>query len=190
MKKLRLLDGTSQNTKGMSYATFLGTLNALNVSVLRKSLAGYLGVPEDSTAISALEWLGWLSDAAIPADSTSAFDLTAELMLSKMGLNTHDKDMVALQHSFLATYPDGRTEVIRSRMLDYGSPATDTAIARTVSLPAAIAVEMILEGKIAARGVYRPVIADIYEPVLKALEKLGIKMEEEYNLPLEQHIHS
>jgi saccharopine dehydrogenase-like NADP-dependent oxidoreductase len=73
-------------------------------------------------------------------------------------------------------------------MLDYGSMATDTSIARTVALPAAVGVEMILEGKITAKGVHIPVIPEIYNPVLDRLEQMGIRMLEEYGLPLSENI--
>jgi hypothetical protein len=91
-------------------------------------------------------------------------------------------------HVFLAAYPDGSKEVIKSRLLDFGSPATDTSVARTVALPAAIAVKMILEGKINIAGVYRPVLPEIYNPVLDALETIDIRMIEEYGLPESSHI--
>jgi hypothetical protein len=105
-----------------------------------------------------------------------------------MSLGETERDMVALQHTFLAAYSDGRKEVIRSRMLDYGTLATDTSIARTVALPAAIAVEMISEGKIHITGVHIPVIPEIYNPVLDQLESLGIKMVEEFGLPISEMI--
>jgi saccharopine dehydrogenase-like NADP-dependent oxidoreductase len=68
-------------------------------------------------------------------------------------------------------------------MLDFGSPAANTSIARTVALPAAIAVKMILEDKIEVKGVHRPVIPQIYIPVLKELKTLGVAMKEEFGLP-------
>jgi saccharopine dehydrogenase-like NADP-dependent oxidoreductase len=68
-------------------------------------------------------------------------------------------------------------------MLDSGTPATNTSIARTVALPAAIAVKLILEKKIEVTGVLRPVIPQIYNPVLNELKTLGIEMKEEYGLP-------
>jgi len=37
---------------------------------------------------------------------------------------------------------------------------------------------MILDGKIKLTGVHRPIIPEIYEPILKELEKLDIKMYE------------
>ena len=61
--------------------------------------------------------------------------------------------MVVLQHIVRASYPDGSREVIKSSMLDFGSPSTNTSIARTVALPAAIAVRLILENKIRSQQV-------------------------------------
>jgi len=49
-------------------------------------------------------------------------------------------------------------------------------------------VEMILEGKINARGVHIPVIPEIYNPILDSLEALDIRMIEEYGLPESENI--
>jgi len=88
----------------------------------------------------------------------------------------------------LASYPDDSQEVIKSRMLDFGTIATDTAVARTVALPAAIGVEMILENKITINGVYIPVIPEIYNPILDRLADMNIKLTEEFGLPLTENI--
>ena len=74
------------------------------------------------------------------------------------------------------------------KMVDYGMPATDTAISRTVALPAAIGTELILQGKINLSGVHIPVLPEIYNPILDHLESLNIKMEEEFGLPLTENI--
>jgi hypothetical protein len=104
-------------------------------------------------------------------------------MIKKMMLTVNERDMVILQHIFLASYPDGTREAIKSSMLDFGSPATNTSIARTVALPASIAVKMILENKIDIKGVHRPVVPQIYNPVLNELKTQGIEMKEEFGLP-------
>jgi len=88
-----------------------------------------------------------------------------------------------MQHVFLAEYPDGKREVIKSSMIDFGSPSVNTAVARTVALPASIAVKMILDGKLNLTGVHRPVVPQVYEPVIEELKKLNIAMNEEYGLP-------
>jgi saccharopine dehydrogenase-like NADP-dependent oxidoreductase len=143
---------------------------------------------ENAYALQAIEWLGLFDNKAMNRKEDSMYEITSDLMIEKMMIADKDRDMVAMMHIFKASYPDGRTEIIKSRMLDYGSLKTDTAIARTVALPAAIAVEMILKQEIKVKGVYIPVIADIYNPVLDNLEKLNIKMIEEYGLPLTENL--
>jgi len=44
-------------------------------------------------------------------------------------------------------------------------------MSRAVSLPAAIASRLILEGKIDLSGVHMPMLAEIYAPVLTELEE-------------------
>ena len=51
-------------------------------------------------------------------------------------------------------------------------------MARTVSLPAAIGVRMILHGELKLTGVHIPVVPEIYEPVLAELTRLGIECKE------------
>jgi hypothetical protein len=105
-----------------------------------------------------------------------------------MMISDEERDMIVMQHTFLASYPNGKREVIRSRMLDFGTLKTDTSIARTVALPAAVGVEMILNDKISAKGVHIPVIPEIYNPILDELENLGIMMKEEFGLPESENI--
>jgi alpha-aminoadipic semialdehyde synthase len=80
-------------------------------------------------------------------------------------------------------------------MLAYGEPHGDTAMAVTVNdrdhaasillslhaqvgIPAAIATQLLLDGRIAARGVVRPMDPAVYEPMLSLLEAEGIVMHE------------
>jgi saccharopine dehydrogenase-like NADP-dependent oxidoreductase len=109
-------------------------------------------------------------------------------MIAKMMIQPDERDMVVMLHTFVAKYKDGKREVLKSRMLDFGTLKTDTSVARTVALPAACSVEMILEGRIKSKGVHIPVIPEIYQPVLNQLEKMNIAMVEEYGLPLSENI--
>jgi hypothetical protein len=86
--------------------------------------------------------------------------------------------MLVMQHEFIAQYPD-RREKITATMIDYGIPHGDTSMARTVGLPAAIAVRMILQGRFKLTGVHRAVAPEIYEPVLAELAELGIGFTEQ-----------
>ncbi|MDD3664858.1 MAG: saccharopine dehydrogenase C-terminal domain-containing protein, partial [Bacteroidales bacterium] len=125
----------------------------------------------------ALGWLGLLSEEPIAVDE-SPFNLVADAMQSKMELKQGDRDMTVMQHQFDVEWPDGSKNIIYSRMLDFGDPAGDTSIARTVALPAATAARLILQNTIGLRGVQRPLAAEIYEPVLSELAELGICLTE------------
>lgn len=184
MKSLNMLDDTVSDYQGMTYAEFLAERGNVSTGDLKKNIATKLKVDEDSVAVRSFEFLGFFSDEILNYRSTSPFDITSDRMIKKMLLSDNERDTVILQHVFLASYSDGKKEVIKSSMLDFGSPSTNTSIARTVALPAAIAVRMILENKIQVTGVHRPVMPQIYNPVLVELKTLGIEMKEEYELPV------
>ena len=140
---------------------------------LQANLAALLNVSPNSGVIMALEWLGLLDNAPISNKATTLLDVLADQMLVKMGYREGERDMVVLVHEFAAVYPD-RKERITSTLIDYGIPGGETAMARTVGLPAAIATRMILDGEINLTGVHIPVLPEIYEPVLGELERLDI----------------
>jgi len=177
MKQLNLFSSDSFDMTGMSFADLLlrQASGASNIQVNGPAFSATL-------TGEALEWLGMQSKTPMNRNIDSPFEVVADKMIEKMTLGSGERDMVVMQHLFLAVYPEGKKEVIRSRMLDFGIPDGDTAIARTVALPAAIGVDMILKGKIKAKGVHIPVIPEIYHPILDQLQCLGIKMDEEYNL--------
>lgn len=183
MKGLNLLSNDKILMEQLSYAGMLALLIGEKDSEnIRQKAAYFLRVDVKSNAMKALDWLGVFADSDIGRKEDSPFEVISDLMIEKMSLQPGDKDMVVLQHNFHVSYPDGRSEIIKSRMLDYGSPETFTSVARTVALPAALAAELILEGQIRLSGVYRPLVPEIYNPVLNKLEEIGIKVEETYGL--------
>jgi len=124
-----------------------------------------------------LEWLGLFSDELLPEDRDNPLDYLNVLTLKKMALGKDERDMIVMHHEFIAEY-DNKKEYVTSTLVDYGIPNDDSAIARTVSIPAAIAVKMILEGKIDVKGVHIPVIPEIYNPILDELEGMDIVFKE------------
>jgi saccharopine dehydrogenase (NADP+, L-glutamate forming) len=189
MKHLGLLSCNRMNMENMTFAQFTGAfIDQPDGQHIREKVAAYLHLDPDSLPIRAMEWLGLFSDEPLNRKEDDPFEVVADRMIKKMELTPEDRDMVLLQHVFKATYPDGQQEMIKSRMLDYGNLKTGTSIARTVALPAAIGVMLILEGKIAARGVQRPVIPEIYLPVLRNLANFDIELVEEHGLPYEEEV--
>jgi saccharopine dehydrogenase (NADP+, L-glutamate forming) len=188
MKNLKMFDDITKDYSGMTCSEFLAELAGTDRENLKGKIAARLGVGEDSTPIEALDFLGFFNDEKLDYANTTPFEITSDRMISRMLLSDNERDMVLLKHIIMASYPSGRTEVIKSAMIDYGIPGENTAIARTVALPAAIAVKLILEKKIDLTGVHRPVIPQIYTPVLNELKKLGIEMKEEFGLPKSEMI--
>jgi len=183
MKSLDMLSDSVKDYSNMTFVDFLAERAGCTVNNLRKNISIRTGLPQISASFKSLEWLGFFSNEKLKYGETSPFEITADRMIKMMPLADNERDMVIMQHLFLASYPDGTKEVIKSSMLDFGSPSENTAIARTVALPASIAVKMILEKKIDMAGVYRPVVSQIYNPILDELKTLGIEMKEEYGLP-------
>ena len=70
---------------------------------------------------------------------------------------------------------DDRREQITSTMIDFGIPGGFSSMARTVSLPCAIGVAMVLDGVFARPGVHIPVTRELYKPILEGLETMNIK---------------
>jgi saccharopine dehydrogenase-like NADP-dependent oxidoreductase len=189
LKVLKLISYDKFNMEGLSYAGFMAKMiGETSIENIIAKVASKLGVKINARAIVAMEWLGLFSNEPMNRKEDSSFEVVSDLMIAKMMIQPEERDMVVMQHTFLASYPDGKQEVIKSRMLDFGTLKTDTSVARTVALPAACGVEMILEGKITVKGVYIPVIPDIYNPILDQLETMNIKMVEEYGLPVSERI--
>jgi saccharopine dehydrogenase-like NADP-dependent oxidoreductase len=145
-------------------------------------LAEQWGMCHDSKPITDLEWLGLFSDEPLPAGKRTPIDIMAAHMQSKMAYKPGERDMIVMQHEFLAQYPDHK-EAITATMIDLGIPHGDTSMARTVGLPAAIAARMIVQGEFEGLvGVHVPVIPEIYEPVLAELADLGIGLTEKVEI--------
>jgi saccharopine dehydrogenase (NADP+, L-glutamate forming) len=166
---------------GLSFAQFTSKLIGSGVSSdpddLKKDLAAYLDIEVDSQVMDRLEWLGLLSDDPLPLKKGAPIDILTARMLEKMQYEEGERDMIILQHEFVAEYPDHKQN-ITATLVDFGIPHGDTSMARTVGLPAAICARMILQGEIALTGVHTPVIPEIYKPALEELEQLDIRFTE------------
>lgn len=176
LRKLVTVGWLSEETIDLTGLTF-GQLTARLLSTpgtdIRREAMDRLGITKDSYAVRNFEWLGLFSDEPLPVSQGSPLDALVAHMLSKMQYAEGERDMLVMQHEFIAQYPD-RREKITATMIDYGLPYGDTSMSRTVGLPAAIAVRMVLQGQIRLTGVHRPVMPEVYEPVLAELEELGI----------------
>ncbi|NIO29122.1 MAG: saccharopine dehydrogenase [Candidatus Latescibacteria bacterium] len=153
-------------------------INAAPEENLHKAAAKFLGIDVYAAIVKRLEWLGLFGDEPLPQDRDNPLDYMNVLTLEKMPLRESERDMIVMHHEFVAEYANSKREYITSTLVDYGIPGEDSSIARTVSLPAAIAVKMILYDKITATGVHIPISPGIYNPILDELESYNVIFKE------------
>ena len=140
---------------------------------------------------AALRWLGFFSINRIPVHALvsveerrrgSNFHVTADLLSRNSTLQYQygERDMLVMRHEFEIAFRSSRQKVA-STMIDFGINRGDSSMSRTVSLPAAIAADLIVSDRSrfsSLSGVRIPTDSIIYTPVLQKLEELGISMKE------------
>jgi saccharopine dehydrogenase (NADP+, L-glutamate forming) len=188
MVDMGLLDeAVKKDTAGVTYRAFLNGLIQGGENVERALQEKY-GIDKSSDIFHRLQWLGLLDDTPVGLEEASAMEILVSLLLEKLQYEEGERDMIILRHEFFFDYPEEkRRDKIVSMLVDYGIPGGDTAMARTVSLPAAIGTKLILEGKIPEKGVRIPVDPEIYNPVLEDLEKMGISFKESRSTLEDKH---
>lgn len=174
-----LSDAPRTDLKGKKWSEILRPMVSGSGKLL-EDLCKHWKVKKESDEIKRIEWLGLAGDSIIPEGPKHLLDLLCEHLIKKLEFKPGERDMIVLFHDFSAEYP-GKKERITSILVDHGIPKGDSAMSRTVSLPAAIAVRNMLEGKFnKIKGVQIPIIPEIYNPVLDELETLKIKCVENF----------
>ena len=100
-----------------------------------------------------------------------------KILMDKWTLEPEDKDMIVMYHKF-GYVLDGVKQQIDSHIVLIGEDQTNTAMAKTVGLPVAIAALKILNGVIKNPGVQLPITKEVYTPILKELEDYGVVFKE------------
>lgn len=163
---------------GTTLSEFSEAFAAPGTGPLRSRLAAHAGVAAAGPVLERLIWAGFLSDEPIGATSASPLDVVCRRLERTMRYDAGERDLVVLRHEIATVDARGRAGTIDATLLAYGEPGGDSAMSRTVSLPAAAAARLVLDGAIRETGVRIPVDAEIYGPVLDALEPLGIRFDE------------
>jgi len=172
--KLNLLDyQTVNNYENLSYNEFMRRLVKSSKGGA-EAIADFFKLEINDDFINRLRWLGFFEDKQIAIKKGSNVDVLVDLMLKKMSYQQYEKDMAIIHDDFIVDF-NGKREKWSSTMLLNGIPQGDSAMARAVSLPVAIATRLILEGKITLRGSILPIYPEIYNPILEELEGYGIK---------------
>ncbi|WP_339661912.1 saccharopine dehydrogenase C-terminal domain-containing protein [uncultured Polaribacter sp.] len=170
---------TIEDSENMSYRDFVNLFLAYSPSdSVELKLRSYLKIDQDDVMWEKLVEL----DIFNPKKKINLKNATPAQMLQKIlqdswTLKEEDKDMIVMQHLFGYELA-GEKHQIESSLVVLGENQTYTAMAKTVGLPVAIAALKILKGEIKTPGVQLPISKEVYEPILKELEKYGIKFTE------------
>jgi saccharopine dehydrogenase-like NADP-dependent oxidoreductase len=131
----------------------------------------------DFPSFEKIQWLGFFENRLLPKTKGSPAQLLQSILEKDWQLQAEDCDMIVMQHLFEIQTQEGLKKV-SSSLVNFGQDSVYTAMAKTVGLPLAIAVDLFLKGKIKLTGLHLPVLQEIYEPILVELEKVGIQFED------------
>lgn len=158
-----------------------GNIQEIEIDEVKNKAAAYLAhkMHEANLTLKQLFFLGLDDqDTLVNKGYCSAADILQFAVEKKLSLRPYDKDMVVMLHE-IGYEINGRQATIKSSLVVKGENSLRTAMATTVGLPLGIAAKLILNGRIKMTGLHIPTSKEIYEPVLKELEQLGVKFMEE-----------
>jgi saccharopine dehydrogenase (NADP+, L-glutamate forming) len=161
--------------------THRGFLNSFLDSVdnesLEKKISAAFKLNASGEEMKRLQWSGLFSDELVGLDFGTPAQILEHILMKKWKLNDGDKDFIVMWHRFVYEL-NGSKKEIQSYLTATGKDERETAMAKTVGLPLAIAADLLMEGRISSRGVVIPTVKEIYEPVLDALRKFDIRFTE------------
>ncbi|MBL4593404.1 MAG: saccharopine dehydrogenase NADP-binding domain-containing protein [Flavobacteriales bacterium] len=134
----------------------------------------YFNIRQDDVEIfEKFVWLGIFDETKIGLKDATPAQILQHILEQKWTLEDDDKDMILMWHRFRYKL-NGEDKELHSSMVVKGDDQKYTAMAKTVGLPLAISVKMILNGTISTPGVHVPIVKEIYNPILDELENYGI----------------
>lgn len=163
-----------EGSEKMTYREWVSSyLPELRGRTLEETLARFLETGQNSELFKRILWTGLLSERPIEVENGTPAEILLDLLLDKWQFKPHDTDMLVF-YDRQEYQLDGELYEHISYMVTKGKDNIHTAISRTVGLPAAIGAKLILQGKINKRGVILPLEEEVYGPILRELEELGI----------------
>lgn len=131
----------------------------------------------DFPTFEKIQWLGFFEKRLLPKTKGSPAQILQSILEIDWELQPEDRDMIVMKHLFEIKTKDG-VKNVSSSLVSFGEDSVYTAMAKTVGLPLAIAVDLFLDGEIKLHGLHLPILPEIYLPILNELENRGISFEE------------
>jgi saccharopine dehydrogenase-like NADP-dependent oxidoreductase len=169
-----------EDSENMTYRDFINSFLKYRVGdSVELKLAYYLHKDVDSDAMKLLEWAGFFKKEKIGLKNATPAQILQHRFEQKWKMEPGDKDMTVMWHLF--NYEQGDKLIrLESSMVVIGDDNLNTAMAKTVGLPIAIAAKLILNNQIKSKGVLMPLLPEIYQPILDELESYGIAFQEKF----------
>ncbi|MGB0882969.1 MAG: saccharopine dehydrogenase family protein [Vicingaceae bacterium] len=174
-----------EGSENMTNREFINSFLAFNPNdSVELKFKHYLNIRQDDIELfDKFEWLGIFEDTKIGLKNATPAQILQHILEKKWTLDPEDKDMIVMWHRFRFVTANGEDKEIHSSMVVKGDDQRYTAMAKTVGLPLAISVKMILNGTITTPGVHVPIVGEIYNPILDELENYGINFTEKEVTP-------
>jgi saccharopine dehydrogenase-like NADP-dependent oxidoreductase len=124
-----------------------------------------------------LRFLGLFDEQPTGCSGETAAAMLSHLLQTRLAPDESSRDMVALVHEMEVDYPDRdrAPEKVTDTMVELGRPLQMSAMAKTVGLPTALSVEMILAGELSLTGCQLPTHPSICDPILSRLKSAGLR---------------
>lgn len=163
------------DVKSLSHKDFIQSF--LASENCEKEICKRFNISLDGEEMTRLRWSGFFTEENVGLEKGSPAQVLEHILNKKWKLTPGDKDFIVMWHRFRYLIK-GKEKEIQAWLTATGEDETQTAMAKTVGLPLAIACKLLLEGKIENRGVIIPLLKEIYEPILHELKSLGIRLQE------------
>jgi len=169
---------TMESVDQLTHAGFINSfLGAVEGESVEEKICSVFGLKDTGGEIKRLRWSGLFSDELVGLEQGTPAQILEHILAKRWKLNSGDKDFIVMWHRFIYEV-NGESKEIQSYLTATGEDEVETAMAKTVGLPLAIAADLLLEGRISVRGVVIPTAKEIYEPVLDELRKYDIRFTE------------
>jgi len=147
-------------------------------SPVDEAICSAFGLSPDGEEMNKLRWSGLFSNEVIGINKGTSAEVLEHILNKKWKLKKGDKDFIVMWHRFRYEL-NGKPRQMQAYLTSTGDNEVNTAMAKTVGLPLAITVKLLMQGKVKNRGVLIPIMKEIYDPVLTELGEFGISLKEE-----------
>lgn len=167
-----------EGVDSMRHVDFIQSFLEPNGTGAIEKLCSVFGLSPDGEEIKRLRWSELFSMDKIGLEKGTPAQVLEHILNKKWKLSVGDKDFIVMWHRFKYVL-NGKEKEIQAYLTTTGDDEVNTAMAKTVGLPLAIAARLLVEGKIKSRGVNIPVSREFYNPILNELKALGIELKEQ-----------